>query len=138
MYQLKQARSYTQEHLSADGSFDISVHRHDDSLLRAKIQSRHVSSKQYCLWISYDINAQPAITGWYCQCKVGARTIGCCAHIAAVLWYLGYQRHVPGTPSLPTDHSQHFLNAADADWNSDDDNDEVFFLCAGLNFDIFF
>ena len=63
---------------------------------------------------------QPSITGWYCQCKVGARTIGCCAHVAAVLWYLGHQRHVADTISLPTDHSRHFLNAADVDWNSDD------------------
>lgn len=55
VYQLKQARSYTQEHLSADGSYDISVYRHDDGLLRAKIQSCHISSKQYCLWISYDV-----------------------------------------------------------------------------------
>ena len=23
--------------------------------------------------------------GWYCQCKVGSRTVGCCEHIAAVL-----------------------------------------------------
>ena len=24
----------------------------------------------------------------YCQCKTGARTVGCCTYIASVLWYL--------------------------------------------------
>ncbi|VDI18451.1 Hypothetical predicted protein [Mytilus galloprovincialis] len=32
------------------------------------------------------------IEGWYCTCKSGARVVGCCAHVASVLWYLGYQR----------------------------------------------
>ena len=73
-----------------------------------------------CLSQSYDVCVQPSITGWYCQCKVGDRTIDCCAHVAAVLWYLGHQRHVADTISLPTDHSRHLLNAADVDWNSDD------------------
>ena len=30
---------------------------------------------------------------WYCRCKTGARVVGVCAHIAAVLWYLGYARY---------------------------------------------
>ncbi|GFU42507.1 hypothetical protein TNCV_4556301 [Trichonephila clavipes] len=39
----------------------------------------------------------------YCQCKVGARVVGCYAHVASVLWYLGYWRHnhtQRKTPSL--------------------------------------
>ncbi|CAC5387950.1 unnamed protein product [Mytilus coruscus] len=32
------------------------------------------------------------IEGWYCTCKSGARVVGCCAHVASLLWYLGYQR----------------------------------------------
>lgn len=32
-------------------------------------------------------------TGWYCQCKAGQRTVGCCAHVATVVWYLGWARH---------------------------------------------
>lgn len=37
------------------------------------------------------------ISGWYCDCKVGAKTVGCCAHVASVLWYLGYARNHPYT-----------------------------------------
>ncbi|GFU21941.1 uncharacterized protein TNCV_3284091 [Trichonephila clavipes] len=39
----------------------------------------------------------------YCQCKVGARLVGCCAHVASVFWYLRYWRHnhtQTKTPSL--------------------------------------
>lgn len=28
-----------------------------------------------------------------CRCKNGLRTLGCCAHIASVLFYFGYGRH---------------------------------------------
>lgn len=38
---------------------------------------------------------QSYIPGWYCECKVGPRTVGCCAHVASVLWYLGYARNQP-------------------------------------------
>ena len=30
------------------------------------------------------------------QCNVGSRTVGCCEHIAAVLWYPSYQRNQAG------------------------------------------
>jgi hypothetical protein len=33
------------------------------------------------------------ITGWYCYCKNGARTLGCCCHIAALIYYLAIARH---------------------------------------------
>lgn len=65
------------------------VHKECDSLIKLKIQSRHSRSSQRTLWIEFS----DKITGWYCTCKVGARVIGCCAHVASVLWYLGYDRH---------------------------------------------
>lgn len=34
------------------------------------------------------------VTAWYCLCKTGARVVGVCAHVASVLWYLGYARHI--------------------------------------------
>ena len=51
-----------------------------------------MSSKVYILWIEYSLIE---ITAWYCKGKSGARVIGVCAHIAAILWYLGYARHNP-------------------------------------------
>ena len=34
------------------------------------------------------------IKSWFCECKNGARTLGCCCHIAALLYYLAYARHL--------------------------------------------
>ena len=33
------------------------------------------------------------IEKWYCDCQSGARTLGACAHVTSVLWYLGIARH---------------------------------------------
>jgi len=46
------------------------------------------------LWVQYDAddNDNP-ITAYYCTCKSGARTLGCCAHVASFVWYMGYSRH---------------------------------------------
>jgi hypothetical protein len=30
---------------------------------------------------------------WCCGCQNGARTLGACAHVTSVLWYLGIARH---------------------------------------------
>jgi hypothetical protein len=31
--------------------------------------------------------------GWYCECKNGTRTLGCCCHVAAFLYFLAFARH---------------------------------------------
>ena len=90
VYQVKLAKSYTREHLKEDGTYEIKVCKQQQDLLSAKIQSRHVTSKQYLCWIKY---AEGAVLAWYCQCKMGARVVGPCAHITSVIWYLAYARH---------------------------------------------
>lgn len=90
-YQIKMCPTYVQEH-AVNGNFELFVHAEDENLIRIKIQSRHVSSKQYLIWIEYN---PVSVTAWYCKCKAGARVVGVCAHIASVLWYLGYARHNP-------------------------------------------
>ena len=64
IYQLKLARSYTDEHLNNDGQFELCVHSIDAGLLMCKIQSRHTSSKLYKIWVAYD---ECKIIGWYCH-----------------------------------------------------------------------
>jgi len=91
-YQLKLSRSYVQEYLSGD--CDIQVHKEIEGLLRVKLQSRHVSSKSYLLWIKYDTDH---IIAYYCKCRAGARTVGTCSHVAAVIWYLGTAVHTEDT-----------------------------------------
>ena len=96
VYQIRQAKSYTKEHQTKEGKYEILVNKEQDGILKAQIRSRHTSSKTYNLWIEHNANLNP-ITGWFCTCKSGARVVGCCAHIASVLWYLGFERHQPAS-----------------------------------------
>ena len=93
-YKLKQAKSYTREHLSDDGEYTINVHNQAPGLLRIRIQSRHINAKRYFCWIEYSTeDVDDKIVAWFCHCIAGQRTVGCCAHVASVLWYLGNERH---------------------------------------------
>lgn len=88
VYQIKLSPGYIQEHL--DGNSQIHVHREQRGLIHVRIQSRHISSKQYMLWLKYNTSE---IAAWYCKCRAGARVVGMCAHCAAIIWYLSYARH---------------------------------------------
>lgn len=105
-YQIKQARSYYGEHVRANGSYVIEVCREVDRLqelsasettwlLRGRIRSRHISNKIYFVYILVDSSStgREAILKHYCNCIVGNRTVGCCAHIMSIIWYLGWARH---------------------------------------------
>lgn len=43
-YELKQAKSYPKKHLDDQGLYMLSVYHEDNSVIRVKIQSQHVSS----------------------------------------------------------------------------------------------
>lgn len=109
-YQLKLAKSYCGEHLR-NGLYTIEVFR-DNSvlrlsnvppnvwLLRGRIQSRHIRRRSYFCYILID-RAQSsigAIVQYYCTCLTGRRTVGTCAHITSIVWYLGFGRHEPFNP----------------------------------------
>ena len=126
-YQLKQARSYTTEHLSNDGAFLVKVTNQRQDILRAQIQSRHRNNVKYDLYIHYNTTR---ITGWYCKCPNGSRVVGCCAHIASVIYYLAFARYNP--QNLQPRSSKYYTSLTDAaDYSdvshtdtSDDDEDE--------------
>ena len=90
VYQLKLAKCYTHEHLNEEGGYVIKLNSDFEDILRVQVQSRHTSSRKYLIWIQYD---EIQVKAWYCQCKSGARVVGTCAHVASVLWYLGFARH---------------------------------------------
>ncbi|KAK3102132.1 hypothetical protein FSP39_009062 [Pinctada imbricata] len=87
-YQLRLSPNYAQEHLEGDCA--INIHKEEPRLLRVRLQSRHVSSRTYQLWIRYD---EANVVAWYCKCRAGARVVGMCAHVAAIVWYIGFARH---------------------------------------------
>jgi hypothetical protein len=53
------------------------------------------------------------ILGYYCTCRSGARTVGTCAHVASVLWYLGYARHQPNVRYPSSSLLNKILDAAE-------------------------
>ena len=90
VYQLKMAKLYTQEHVDEHGAYEIFINNDDPFLLCAKLNSRHISTKEYKLFIEYELSS---VKSWYCTCRAGARVVGMCSHCAAVVWFLAYARH---------------------------------------------
>ncbi|XP_033730151.1 uncharacterized protein LOC117319467 [Pecten maximus] len=121
VYQIKLARGYTKEHLNDTGGYEVFVCKVESNIISAKIQSRHVSSKVHQLWIMFD---ECTVQGWYCKCRTGARTVGSCAHVASVIWYLGFARHSDIEFHLGKDWSQYLLDAASPEPISVDGSDE--------------
>lgn len=106
-YQVKLAKSYCGEHIQ-NGLYMIEVFGEDARgdmqlynmpqnswLLRGRIQSRHVRSRTYYCYILIhrDQIGMNAICQYYCTCLTGRRTVGSCAHITSIIWYIGYARH---------------------------------------------
>ena len=86
IYKPKQAKSYTDEHFDEKGPYEIMAHKEIDGVLKAQIRSRHTSNKTYNLFVEYTQGLK-LITG---RCRSGAYIHRCSAHVASVLWYLGY------------------------------------------------
>ena len=68
---------------------------YEHNIIRVKIHSRHLSQTVYNTFIQYGINCAEPIEAWYCDCRSGARTVGCCAYVTSILWFLGVARHNP-------------------------------------------
>lgn len=91
-YQIRKARDYAAEHINENGDFSFHVSKLEDGILRCRVQSRHVNATKYKLAVQYNATS---VLGYCCMCTVGKRTLGCCSHIAAVIWYLGFARYQP-------------------------------------------
>ncbi|KAJ8670933.1 hypothetical protein QAD02_002192 [Eretmocerus hayati] len=110
-YRPKLAPSYYADHVKGKGKYEIQICREPESLdfekynikvsepllLRVQLLSRHSKSVHHMAFILCDLQKSGSDSGieYSCQCKAGTRTIGCCAPIMAVLWYLGNGRHQP-------------------------------------------
>ncbi|KAH0534761.1 hypothetical protein KQX54_008093 [Cotesia glomerata] len=118
-YQLNQAKCYYGEHISTDGKLTIELctdithidftsyelHITDPLFLKARIQLRHINKTKYYIYILDDKNVEgrDSIKAYYCTCKNGVRTVGCCIHIRTVIWYLGYAKHQKQLPKPPSE-----------------------------------
>ena len=99
-YQPKMVLSYYAEHIKHDGRYQFFVEKENkkidfDSygiegdreilkLFKARMDSRHSKNSKYYIFLLLNTDAEgiDRIQEHYCTCKVGMRTVGCCAHIA--------------------------------------------------------
>lgn len=132
-YQIKQAKSYIREHLKpseifpGESEFLAEECENHSNLVRARFASRHSSSKNYIATVEFDNERdEEPITGWYCTCAAGARAVGCCGHVAALLWHMGVCRGQPEeiVNPLSSVHFHDFIHdAADMPDDSDSSDD---------------
>ena len=103
-FQLKFGPTYLTEFRKRHGSFLLCCSKELENcaskIILAKVHSRHSKSKSYRVYIQYQPQdpkstqeCPNAVGGWYCECKNGARTIGCCCHVASIMFYLAFGRY---------------------------------------------
>ena len=119
-YQIQQAAHYTDEHMTANGGFTFSLHHTAPDLIRVRLQSRHKNATKYFVWVQFSCDQ---ISGWYCKCKCGRRVVGCCAHVATVVWYLGFARHNDYRP--PSTITSYWKKVIDSAEGYEDSYDET-------------
>jgi hypothetical protein len=128
------AKSYILEHIrqsptnEKEMEFIVELCNEHHDLVRARFQSRHSNNKNHIATLQFDHHKQQPIDGWYCTCSVGAREVGMCSHVTALLWHLGVNRAVIPLDNHPLSASR-LINAIDDsmhfsedDTNSDEDN----------------
>lgn len=101
-YQLSLSPSYIQDRLSRESTevFELEMMRDVDrspipGLIRVRSYSRFRNATRNA---DDEIENNEAADGngineYYCTCIAGARTIGACSHITAVIWFLSFARH---------------------------------------------
>jgi hypothetical protein len=128
------AKSYILDHLKKSEiddeqlEFTVELCREHDDLVRAKFQSRHSKRNKHIATVQFDDKEQKPIQGWYCTCSSGARDVGMCSHVAALLWHLGVDGAVLPSAAHPLS-AVHLLAAiddsmkfSDNEYDSDDNN----------------
>ncbi|CAF0892819.1 unnamed protein product [Didymodactylos carnosus] len=95
-------------------------------LVRARFASRHTNSKEYLATVQFDEeDDEEPISGWYCTCSAGARVIGCCTHITALLWHLGVCRAQVNSPDHSLSANNYLSSLEDCiQYSGIDENDD--------------
>lgn len=65
-------------------------------LLFGQIRSRHVNANKYNTFVKYKpfTNSVEGIQAWYCTCKNGSRTVGCCSHVSSLIYFFSFAKYV--------------------------------------------
>lgn len=95
-YQFSQALSYLAEIMDDQNNLLVQYVKSASNIIKAEVKSRHINSKVYRIYIHYisDGNDYNSILRYCCDCPNGNRTVGCCSHTAAIIYYLSYGRYL--------------------------------------------
>jgi len=96
-YQLKQSVSYLAEVMNENNEINMEYANEAPNILRIRVPSRQSKSTTYKCFIEYVPNGVGCggVKRHCCDCANGNRTIGCCAHLAAIIYYLSrYARYL--------------------------------------------
>lgn len=110
-YQYSQAIAYLAEILDADDTLNIDFVKDQSNILKLHVRSRHITRKSYKCFIEYipQRNDCDGITRYFCECPNGRRTVGCCSHLAAAIYYLSFGRYQSRIPRPAEKLSQLFI-----------------------------
>lgn len=100
VYQITNATFYAEEHIKAEGDFKVHVHKERGNHFLVVMKSRFRTGIKHHIFVEVEGDNLLTVGRYYCTCRSGARTMGCCSHVATVIWYMGYRRHLP-EPLIP-------------------------------------
>lgn len=105
-YQIKQARSYCQQHMKDSGNFILHVCNQKETdekcyqyltaqaklvLVLVRFRSRFQTTRTHSTYVLFNTNGlgRDVVKAHCCSCKNGLRTIGCCSHIMTIIiWFV--------------------------------------------------
>lgn len=95
-YQLSQAVSYLAELYTEDGDIRVNYLLEDKTILKCEVRSRHINRKEYKCFVQYEPNSigYRGVKRYVCDCANGLRTVGCCSHTAAIIYFLSNARYL--------------------------------------------
>ena len=95
-YQLSQAISYLAELMDEENTINLRCLKERNNIIKFEVRSRHINSKTYRCYIDYAPNSigYSGVKRYCCECANGNRTVGCCSHIAAIIYYLSHARYL--------------------------------------------
>ena len=75
--------------MNDNGSINLQFVKEQSNILKIQVQSRHISRKLYRCFSGYRPNSIgfAGIEKYACECANGRRTVGCCSHIAAIIYH---------------------------------------------------
>ena len=80
------------------------------------------------------------ISGWYCTYPNGSRVIGCCAHVASIIYYLAHARHTAKhLQQRASDYyngitdAQDYSELSDIESDNSDDDSNILYSLARFN-----